>query len=65
MKTLVHRLGALLSIGVAVYAIAADAVLPPGAVLHPDMRPSFALHPVAWLYLHVFAAAAALLLGPL
>jgi uncharacterized membrane protein len=59
------KLLALLSIGVALYAIAAYAVLPLGAVLHPDIRESFATHSTAVVYLHVFGAATALLLGPL
>lgn len=65
MTKFFHRLGAVLSIGVAAYAVVAYAVLPLGAVLHPDIRPSFALHPATWVYLHVFGAAAALGLGPL
>lgn len=65
MRAIVHRLGAALCVGVAAYALVAYAVLPLGAVLHPALRGSFALHPAAWVYLHVFAAAAALLLGPL
>jgi uncharacterized membrane protein len=59
-KTLI----AVLSFGVAAYAIVAYAALPIGAVLHPDIRVTFAAHGVAIVYLHVFGAALALLLGP-
>ncbi|CAD5369657.1 conserved membrane hypothetical protein [Rubrivivax sp. A210] len=65
MKKSLQTLLAWLSLAVAAYAIAAYAVLPLGAVLHPDIRLSFAAHVPALVYLHVFAAAAALLLGPL
>lgn len=54
----------LLSLGVAAYALAGYALLPLGALVHPDMRAGFLGNPVA-IYLHVFAAALALLLGPL
>ncbi|MEP7282441.1 MAG: DUF2306 domain-containing protein [Rubrivivax sp.] len=60
-----HAVLALLSIAVAAYAIAAYALLPLGAVLHPDLRSSFAAHRHAVIYLHVFGAAVALLLGPI
>ena len=53
-----------LSVGVAAYAVAAYALLPLGTVLHPDIRDSFATHRVALVYLHVFGAALALLVGP-
>lgn len=56
---------AVLSFAVAAYAIVAYSVLPLGATLHPDVRPSFASHPVAVVYLHVFCGSLALLLGPL
>jgi uncharacterized membrane protein len=56
---------ALLSFAVAAYAIAAYALLPLGTVLHPDIRTSFATHDTAVVYLHVFGAAVALMLGPL
>lgn len=55
----------LLSVGVALYALAAYALLPLGAVLHPELRPSFAAHAPLLVYLHVFGAAVALLLWPL
>jgi len=54
---------AFLSIGVAGYAIAAYAFLPLGIVIHPDMRAMFETHRFA-IYTHVFASAAALILGP-
>jgi uncharacterized membrane protein len=54
-----------LSVAVAAYAVVAYAALPLGAVLHPDLRSSFAAHRSEVVYLHVFASAAALLLGPL
>jgi uncharacterized membrane protein len=56
---------AVLSFGVAVYAIAAYALLPIGTVLHPDIRVTFAAHARDAVHLHVFCAALALLLGPL
>lgn len=56
---------ALLSLGVAAYAIVAYALWPLGTVLHPDIRASFAEHSRTVLYLHVFGAAVALMLGPL
>lgn len=56
---------ALLSFAVAAYAIAAYALWPIGTVLHPDIRASFASHGTAVVYLHVFGAAVALMLGPL
>jgi uncharacterized membrane protein len=58
-------LTALLSFAVAAYAVVAYAFLPLGTVLHPDIRTAFAEHRVAVVYLHVFAASVALLLGPL
>lgn len=58
------RLLALSSFGVAVYALVAYALWPLGALVHPDMRSSFEAHAVG-MYLHVFGAATALLLGPL
>jgi uncharacterized membrane protein len=65
MKKSLQALFALLSFGVAAYAIAAYTLLPLGTVLHPDIRDAFAAHDVAVVYAHVFAAAVALLLGPL
>ena len=54
---------AFLSIGVAAYAVVAYVFLPLGAAVHPDIRGSFEAHP-AGIYVHVFAASAALFLGP-
>lgn len=62
-RSLRWLIGAL-SIGVAAYAVVAYALLPLGTVLHPDIRSSFAAHRVTVVYLHVFGAALALLLGP-
>lgn len=53
----------LLSFGVALYAVLGYSLVPLGGLVHPDMRPGFVAHPAA-VYLHVFAAALALLLGP-
>jgi len=53
----------LLSLGVAAYAVIGYAVMPLGALVHPDMKSGFVAHPLG-VYLHVFAAAVALLLGP-
>jgi uncharacterized membrane protein len=53
-----------LSIGVAAYAVVAYAFLPLGTTVEPGMRAGFAAH-AAGVYLHAFAASAALLLGPL
>lgn len=53
----------LLSLGVAGYALIGYSVAPLGSLVHPDMRPDFTAHPVG-VYVHVFAAALALLLGP-
>ena len=54
----------VLSLAVAAYAIGVYSVLPLGAAVHPDMRPTFEAHGAA-LYVHVFGAAFALLLGPM
>lgn len=54
----------LLSLGVAGYALVAYGVWPLGAAVHPDMRASFVAHP-GGVYVHVFASAVALILGPL
>ena len=53
----------MLSLGVAGYAFVGYGAMPLGKLVHPDMRATFTAHPVA-VYLHVFAAAVALLLGP-
>lgn len=52
-----------LSLSVAFYAIGVYSWFPLGAAVHPDMQPTFAAHG-AVIYVHVFAAAFALLLGP-
>ena len=52
-----------LSLGVAAYAAIGYGVMPLGALVHPDMKADFVAHPLG-VYLHVFAAAVALLLGP-
>ena len=52
-----------LSLGVAVYAAIGYGVMPLGSLVHPDMQADFVAHPLG-VYLHVFAAAVALLLGP-
>lgn len=54
----------VLSLGVALYAVGVYGFLPLGALLHPDMRAAFEAHRLG-IYLHVFAAAVALALGPL
>ena len=54
---------ALLSLGVAGYAIVVYGFLPLGIAVHPDMRAVFEAERVA-LYTHVFASALALALGP-
>jgi uncharacterized membrane protein len=53
----------LLSIGVVAYATIGYAIMPLGSLVHPDMKAGFVGHPLG-IYLHVFAAAVALLLGP-
>lgn len=65
MRPALHPVVTTLCVGVALYAIASYALLPLGTVLHPDIRASFAEHLTAVVYLHVFCAAVALLLGPL
>lgn len=54
----------VLSLGVAAYAVVGYGVMPIGSLVHPDMRSGFVAHPLG-VQLHVFAAAVALLLGPL
>lgn len=53
-----------LSLGVVGYAIVAYALLPLGAAVHPDMRPTFEAHDRLAIYAHVFGSAVALALGP-
>lgn len=55
---------ALLSLGVAGYAVVVYAWLPLGAALHPDMRAGFVAQGAGAVYAHVFASVAALGLGP-
>lgn len=54
---------AVLSLGVAGYAVVAYGLLPLGALVHRDMGAVFRAHP-AGIYTHVFASAVALALGP-
>jgi uncharacterized membrane protein len=54
----------VLSLGVAAYALGVYGLLPLGATVHPDMRATFEAHR-AGIYVHVFASAVALVLGPL
>lgn len=53
----------LLSLSVGAYAAIGYGVAPLGALVHPDMKAEFVAHPLG-VYLHVFSAAVALLLGP-
>jgi uncharacterized membrane protein len=64
MRVLSRSLVLLLSLAVAIYALAAYGLLPLGAAVHPDMYAGFVARPTA-LYVHVFSASLALLLGPL
>lgn len=52
-----------MALGVAGYAIFAYAFLPLGSLVHPDMMAVYQVHP-AGIYLHVFASAIALTMGP-
>ncbi len=54
----------ILSFGVAAYAVVVYALMPLGAVVHPEMRAVFEAHRFG-IYAHVFASAIALMLGPL
>jgi uncharacterized membrane protein len=54
----------VLSFGVAAYALVTYGFAPLGTAVHPDMQASFVAHPLG-IYLHAFAAIAALALGPL
>jgi uncharacterized membrane protein len=54
---------AFLSFGVAGYALVAYGFFPLGSLLHPDMRAAYEANRFA-IYVHVFASAAALVLGP-
>lgn len=53
----------ILSLSVAGYGIIGYSLIPIGALVHPDMKTDFVAHSLG-VYLHVFAAAVALLLGP-
>jgi uncharacterized membrane protein len=53
----------VLSASVVAYAAIGYGVMPLGSLVHPDMKADFVAHPLG-IYLHVFAAAVALLLGP-
>ncbi len=53
----------LLSVLVAGFAFVAYTQWPLGALVHPDMGANFNRHPIA-IYMHVFCAALALLIGP-
>jgi len=52
-----------LSLGVATYALIVYSLLPPGSLVHPDMRAGFEARP-AGLYVHVLGSIVALALGP-
>lgn len=54
---------ALLSLGVAGYAVFAYGFLPLGSIVHPDMRATFETYSLG-IYAHIFASALALALGP-
>jgi uncharacterized membrane protein len=54
---------AVLSLGVAIYAIGVYGLMPLGTLVHPDMRAVFQAHPIG-IYAHVFASVIALALGP-
>ncbi len=64
MSLVAFVLLAFLSLGVAGYAVFAYGFLPLGSVVHPDMRPTFGTQAPALLYVHVFASAVAMALGP-
>jgi uncharacterized membrane protein len=67
MPALVEVLGyialILLSLGVAGYAIAVYGFMPLGVAVHPDIRATFETQRMG-IYVHVFASAVALALGP-
>jgi uncharacterized membrane protein len=54
----------VLSLGIVAYAVRSYAFLPLGAAVHPDMRAGFQSHRPNLIYVHVFASAVALALGP-
>ena len=53
----------VMSLGVAGYALVVYGFFPLGALLHPDMRATYALYPAA-IYAHIFGSAVALIIGP-
>jgi uncharacterized membrane protein len=53
----------VLSLGVAGYALVVYGFFPLGALLHPEMRATYALYPAA-IYAHIFGSAVALIIGP-
>jgi len=53
----------VLSLGVAGYALVVYGFFPLGALLHPDMRATYAIYPAA-IYAHIFGSALALIIGP-
>ncbi len=63
MRTAGIVLFCILSLGVAGYGIIGYSTMPLGSLVHPDMKTVFVANPIG-VYLHVFAAAVALVLGP-
>jgi uncharacterized membrane protein len=63
MRSTSRALLYVLSLGVVAYAVFGYGVMPLGSLVHPDMKADFVAHPLG-VYLHVFSAAVALLLGP-
>lgn len=53
----------VLSLGVAGYALVVYGFYPLGALLHLEMRATYALYPAA-IYAHIFGSAVALIIGP-
>jgi uncharacterized membrane protein len=64
MRPAAYALLVVLSLAVAGYALGVYGFLPLGAGVHPDMRANFEAHRYG-IYVHVFASAVALVLGPL
>jgi uncharacterized membrane protein len=54
----------ILSLGIVGYTVVAYSLFAPGALVHPDMRSTFQTHQLGYLYVHIFASAVALALGP-
>ncbi len=63
MKRFAFGFTCFLCAAISLYALAAYILLPPGALVHPDMRAAFQANAVA-IRLHIFAAVLALALGP-